>query len=273
MTYRLTKAAAIAATTVVAGLGLTACGGGSSAGAHSAPITARTSTSSAAAGSHAMPSIAKQRTKPTHSKAATHRATAKKVSRDEARPTVTTRMVTSNETVGFTTSRKYDSSLTAGKTRVQRNGVAGAATVTWRQQVAGKAVTRTTFVKRVVTKQPVSRVLVVGTKKAAPAPAPAPSPTTTPTPKPRSGGGGGLDLSRAGMWDRIAQCESGGNWSTNTGNGYYGGLQFDIGTWQGAGGGKFAPRADLASRAQQITIANHIYASRGLGPWGCAGAA
>nr|WP_268234569.1 transglycosylase family protein [Knoellia flava] len=75
------------------------------------------------------------------------------------------------------------------------------------------------------------------------------------------------------MWDRIAQCESGGNWSINTGNGYYGGLQFDIRTWLGAGGGDFASRADLASRAEQITVANRVYADRGLQPWGCAHAA
>ncbi len=75
------------------------------------------------------------------------------------------------------------------------------------------------------------------------------------------------------MWDRIAQCESTGNWSINSGNGYYGGLQFDVGTWLSAGGGDFAPRADQASRAQQITVANRLYANRGLQPWGCAHAA
>jgi len=75
------------------------------------------------------------------------------------------------------------------------------------------------------------------------------------------------------MWDRIAQCESGGNWSINTGNGYYGGLQFDSGTWLANGGGTYAPRADLASRTQQIAVANKVYASRGLSPWGCASAA
>ena len=75
------------------------------------------------------------------------------------------------------------------------------------------------------------------------------------------------------MWDRIAQCESGGNWSINTGNGYYGGLQFDRGSWLANGGADFASRADLASRAQQITVANRYYAKAGLGPWGCAHAA
>ena len=85
--------------------------------------------------------------------------------------------------------------------------------------------------------------------------------------------GAGLNLAHADMWDRIAVCETGGNWSINTGNGYYGGLQFDYGTWLGAGGGDFAQRADLASREQQITVANRVYATRGLQPWGCAHAA
>jgi hypothetical protein len=75
------------------------------------------------------------------------------------------------------------------------------------------------------------------------------------------------------MWDRIAKCEAGGNWHINTGNGYYGGLQFDSGTWLANGGGKFAARADQASREQQIAVANKVYASRGLQPWGCASAA
>ena len=77
----------------------------------------------------------------------------------------------------------------------------------------------------------------------------------------------------AGVWDRVAQCESSGNWSINTGNGYYGGLQFDIRTWLGSGGGAYAPRADLATRAEQITVANKLYAKRGLQPWGCRHAA
>ena len=75
------------------------------------------------------------------------------------------------------------------------------------------------------------------------------------------------------MWDKIAQCESGGNWSINTGNGYYGGLQFDIRTWIGSGGGAYAPNASLATKAQQIDIANRVYAQRGLQPWGCGWAA
>ena len=73
------------------------------------------------------------------------------------------------------------------------------------------------------------------------------------------------------MWDKIAQCESGGNWSINSGNGYYGGLQFDVQTWLGSGGGAYAPNASLATKAQQIDIANRVYAQRGLGPGAAAG--
>ncbi|AZA10964.1 resuscitation-promoting factor Rpf1 domain-containing protein [Corynebacterium gerontici] len=68
-------------------------------------------------------------------------------------------------------------------------------------------------------------------------------------------------------WDRLAQCESGGNWHINTGNGYYGGLQFSQGTWEGHGGREFAPRADLASREEQIVVAERVLASQGWGAW------
>lgn len=62
----------------------------------------------------------------------------------------------------------------------------------------------------------------------------------------------------AANWDRVAACESGGVWTTNTGNGFFGGLQFTTQTWLGAGGGRFADRADHASRYQQIVIADPL---------------
>ena len=82
----------------------------------------------------------------------------------------------------------------------------------------------------------------------------------------------GLDLRRASMWDQIAGCESTGNWSINTGNGFYGGLQFTISTWLSYGGGTFASRADLATRGEQITIANKVYDNAGGASrdWACA---
>ncbi|MEE1929274.1 transglycosylase family protein [Streptomyces sp. TRM 70351] len=71
----------------------------------------------------------------------------------------------------------------------------------------------------------------------------------------------------AGVWDRLAQCESGGNWQINTGNGYYGGLQFSASTWAAFGGTAYASTADRASRAQQIEIASKVQAGQGWGAW------
>jgi resuscitation-promoting factor RpfA len=68
-------------------------------------------------------------------------------------------------------------------------------------------------------------------------------------------------------WNRLAECESGGNWSINTGNGYYGGLQFAAGTWRAFGGTKYASRADLATKAQQILIAEKVLRVQGWGAW------
>jgi murein DD-endopeptidase MepM/ murein hydrolase activator NlpD len=68
-------------------------------------------------------------------------------------------------------------------------------------------------------------------------------------------------------WDAIAKCESGNNWSINTHNGYYGGLQFAQSTWEAFGGLAYAPRADLATRVQQITVAEKTLAGQGIGAW------
>jgi resuscitation-promoting factor RpfE len=65
-------------------------------------------------------------------------------------------------------------------------------------------------------------------------------------------------------WDAIAACESGGNWAINTGNGYYGGLQFSMGTWR-ANGGSGSPHA--ASKSEQIRVAENVLASQGIGAW------
>ena len=66
------------------------------------------------------------------------------------------------------------------------------------------------------------------------------------------------------VWDRLAQCESGGNWAINTGNGYYGGLQFNLGTWQSYGGTGY-PHQN--SRETQIAVATRLHAARGFNPW------
>lgn len=69
------------------------------------------------------------------------------------------------------------------------------------------------------------------------------------------------------VWDRVASCESGGNWHINTGNGYFGGLQFDAGTWSRHGGHRYAGQANGASRLEQIEVARRVLATQGPGAW------
>ncbi|MEW2247149.1 transglycosylase family protein [Streptomyces sp. NPDC006975] len=78
---------------------------------------------------------------------------------------------------------------------------------------------------------------------------------------------GNASAATASEWDAVAQCESGGNWSINTGNGYYGGLQFSASTWAAYGGTAYAPQANQASKAQQIAVAEKVLASQGKGAW------
>lgn len=69
------------------------------------------------------------------------------------------------------------------------------------------------------------------------------------------------------VWDRLAECEAGGNWHINTGNGYYGGVQMDMSFWRNYGGPAFASRPDLASREQQIVVAERGLKAQGWGAW------
>ncbi len=168
-----------------------------------------------------------------------------------------------------------DSSMAAGSTSVVQQGQAGVAEVTYRTTVTnGQSGAREEVSRRTVT-EATPTITKVGTKRATVAAAAAPAAAeeapaaaaqpaaAAPAPAPSSSGSSGVN------WDAIARCESTNNWSINTGNGYYGGLQFDIGTWLSNGGGQYAPRADLATREQQIAVAETTYASRGLSPWAC----
>ncbi|MGC0402795.1 LysM repeat protein [Streptomyces sp. SAI-126] len=78
---------------------------------------------------------------------------------------------------------------------------------------------------------------------------------------------GSASAATASEWDAVAQCESGGNWSINTGNGYYGGLQFSASTWAAYGGTQYAAQANQASKSQQISVAEKVLASQGKGAW------
>jgi uncharacterized protein YabE (DUF348 family) len=170
---------------------------------------------------------------------------------------VTTKKVTETEKIPYETEETEDDTLDAGTEKETQEGRDGSKDVEYEVVIVDGVEESRTSKSEKVTSEPVTRRVRVGTKSS----------------DGNTGSTEGLDLSRADMWDRIAACESSGNWSINTGNGYYGGLQFDSQTWLGAGGGDYAPRADLATREQQITVANRLYAQRGLSPWGCASAA
>jgi resuscitation-promoting factor RpfB len=164
------------------------------------------------------------------------------------------------EAIAFTSSTVKDATVAKGTSKVTTKGVDGVKTDTFRVVTVDGVEESRTLVSSTETPA-TAQVTTVGSKVAA-------TVTAAATPI-ASGSTAGLDLSNAAMWDKVAQCESGGNWHINTGNGYYGGLQFASATWLGHGGGQFAPRADLASREQQITVANRIYATSGLSQWGC----
>jgi hypothetical protein len=85
-------------------------------------------------------------------------------------------------------------------------------------------------------------------------------------------GAGSAQAASVDTWEQVAQCESSGNWHINTGNGYYGGLQFSQSSWEAAGGTRYAPRADLATKSQQIAVAEKLLDMQGPGAWSCAAA-
>jgi len=164
---------------------------------------------------------------------------------------VTSKHVTEHQSIPYAVNRKNDSSMYSGKTTVVTSGRQGSKDVTYNVVYVDGKVTRKTMLTSAVTSKPRTQVEKVGTKKR-------PAPTySTASPKDTSG----LN------WDALAACESGGNWHINTGNGFYGGVQFDSGTWLSNGGGQYAPRADLATRAQQIAVATKVYNARGSSPW------
>ena len=95
-------------------------------------------------------------------------------------------------------------------------------------------------------------------------PPPPPPPPAPPTAQPVASGSGYNDPDNPAAWDRLAQCESSGNWAANTGNGYYGGIQFSLASWQGVGG---SGRPDQASRSTQIAMAQRLWTQGGWGQW------
>jgi uncharacterized protein YabE (DUF348 family) len=157
------------------------------------------------------------------------------------------------------TQTKETSSLARGQKRVETEGADGVVQRVYEQRVVDGQLVSETLLSEAVTQAPVTEVVLVGTA--------ATGSTTT-----SSSGAAAPAVAGSSVWDSLAKCESGGNWSINTGNGFYGGLQFTTGTWLAYGGGAYAPRADLASREQQIAIATKVRDARGgYGDWpGCA---
>jgi resuscitation-promoting factor RpfB len=176
--------------------------------------------------------------------------------------------VTENQPVAFAVTKQNDATLAKGSTKTTTPGAAGEQSVTFEEVwVDGNLESRNQTGAQ-VTKNPTDQVVAVGTK--APAPTPAAPPTAPPTAAPAPAkSGAGIDLSMEATWMKIAWCESGHRWNLNLGSGYYGGLQFNLDAWRIARGTDFAPRPDLATREQQITAANRLYAQLGFKPWSC----
>ena len=201
--------------------------------------------------------------------------------------------------VPFKKSETTSSEMEKGTKKVTTKGQEGIKRETYTDVYHDGELISSKLSESVFSKQPVHQVTTVGTKvikKAEPVAPPAAKTAEKSSPKKSSSKesapeeaapeeaapekaapaestsspGGAINLARAAMWDKIAQCESTNNWSINTGNGYYGGLQFNLQTWRSVNGQDFAAYPHQASRAEQITVANRLYAQRGTQPWSCA---
>ncbi|CAH0261763.1 Resuscitation-promoting factor Rpf2 [Arthrobacter sp. Bi83] len=178
----------------------------------------------------------------------------------------TSKTATVTEEVAFKTLTVESADVLKGEEEVTQEGVPGTVTKKFKLVLVDGREASRTLVSTTATLEPVTEKITVGTKEK-------PKPAAAAKTEAANSGAAAPAMMNEAMWDKIAQCESTGNWSINNGNGYYGGLQFDIQTWIGAGGGAYAPNASQASKAQQIDVANRVYAERGLSPWGCGWAA
>ena len=137
---------------------------------------------------------------------------------------------------------KKDPTLVRDRKVVEKPGTPGKADVTYKVTTVDGKVTKREKLGEKVLVEPKPATVRIGTKPGAP-------------------------HVPHGVWDALAQCEATGNWAINTGNGYYGGLQFNQSTWERWGGLEYAPRADLATREEQIAIAKKTQAAQGWGAW------
>lgn len=173
---------------------------------------------------------------------------------------VDTRTVTETKDVDFTTIRKDSSTLAKGKTEVAKAGVKGERTITYAETLHnGKVADRKKTGSEVTTK-PVTKVLLVGTKE----PTIEKKSSQDSAADSGSSDGNAPSVGSGSVWDRLADCEASGNWSINTGNGFYGGLQFTLSTWRAYGGSGMPHRA---SREQQIAIGKKVQQGQGWRAW------
>jgi uncharacterized protein YabE (DUF348 family) len=163
--------------------------------------------------------------------------------------------VTKTEAIPYNVVHRSDSSMYQGHSSVVRGGAEGAKRLVYSVVYIDGKWSGRTLLDSTVLRQPRTEIERVGTKQR-PVVHTAPAPVT----------------SGSHNWDAVAACESGGDWSINTGNGFYGGLQFTISTWDAYGGQSYAPRADLASRDAQISVAERVLAAQGPGAWPVCGA-
>jgi uncharacterized protein YabE (DUF348 family) len=196
---------------------------------------------------------------------------------------VEVREVTEQQEVAFTTQRRDDPTLLTGTTRRQQRGAVGAKELTYAETVVDGEVGERTLVSEVVTREPVTEVVLVGTKPK-PRPRPSSPPTSRPSPKPKAEAaparrastpkpsrsasrsaapapqsGGGLN------WAALARCESGGNPSIVSANGLYHGLyQFHVDTWRAVGGSGVPSQASAAEQTKRAQI---LYSQAGRSPW------
>ncbi|HEX8487378.1 MAG TPA: transglycosylase family protein, partial [Propionibacteriaceae bacterium] len=171
--------------------------------------------------------------------------------------------VTKKKDIDYDTVTKRTSKLKKGVTKVDTSGRTGERTLTYREVSHNGKVVSTKKTASEVTDKPRTKVVLVGTKVTPKKETSSSSSSSNSS----SNSSSAPSVSSGSVWDRLAQCESGGNWSINTGNGYYGGLQFSKSTWAAYGG---SGMPNNASRNQQIAIAKKVQAGQGWGAWpGC----
>ena len=169
------------------------------------------------------------------------------------------------ETVTVEAPAEYveDATLEEGTEKVREKGEQGESKIIHRTVTVNGVVESAKIAEEKVVKKAKPAVIARGTKK----PAPAASAPATTTARAATSTAAAPAVAGGSVWDSIAQCESGGNWAINTGNGYQGGLQFSPSTWAGYGGTEYAATADQATREQQIAIAERVQAAQGWGAW------